>query len=151
MQTIIHFILVHHFIAKTSTEEQRQIKVFISERISPRQLPLGNTCSIQINLILFITIGSQLRYSTFFTFFPNQDITCIIDEEVLDKLKFNVRALLESSDIKDKELLDLCLDVIYNQNMKALGLHNLVLLYVDWKEKKDAQEAADAEPDAVND
>ena len=47
--------------------------------------------------------------------------------------------------------LDLCLDVIYNQNMKALGLHNLVLLYVDWKEKKDAQEAADAEPDAVND
>ncbi len=37
----------------------------------------------------------------------------------------------ESSDIKDKELLNLCLDVIYNQNMKALGLHNLVLLYVD--------------------
>ena len=48
-------------------------------------------------------------------------------------------------------LLDLCLDVIYNQNMKALGLHNLVLLYVDWKDKKDAQEAAEAEQDAVND
>ena len=75
----------------------------------------------------------------------------IIDEEVLDKLRFNVRSLLESSDIKDKELLDLCLDVIYNQNMKALGLHNLVLLYVDWKDKKDAQAAAEAEPDAVND
>ncbi len=56
-----------------------------------------------------------------------------------------------SSDIKDKELLDLCLDVIYNQNMKALGLHNLVLLYVDWKDKKQAEAAADAEPDAVND
>ena len=79
------------------------------------------------------------------------DSNGIIDEEVLDKLRFNVRSLLESSDIKDKELLDLCLDVIYNQNMKALGLHNLVLLYVDWKDKKDAQEAAEAEPDAKND
>ena len=79
------------------------------------------------------------------------DSNGIIDEEVLDKLKFNVRSLLESSDIKDKELLDLCLDVIYNQNMKALGLHNLVLLYVDWKDKKQAEAAADAEPDAVND
>ena len=35
------------------------------------------------------------------------DSNGIIDEEVLDKLKFNVRSLLESSDIKDKELLDL--------------------------------------------
>ena len=58
---------------------------------------------------------------------------------------------MESSDIKDKALLDLCLDVIYHQNMKALGLHNLVLLYVDWKDKKAAEEAAGAEPDAVND
>ena len=69
------------------------------------------------------------------------DSNGIIDEEVLDKLKFNVRSLLESSDIKDKALLDLCLDVIYHQNMKALGLHNLVLLYVDWKDKKAAEEA----------
>ena len=43
------------------------------------------------------------------------DSNGIVDEEVLDKLKLNVRSLLESSDIKDKELLDLCLDVIYNQ------------------------------------
>lgn len=35
--------------------------------------------------------------------------------------------------------------------MKALGLHNLVLLYVDWKEKKETEEATEAEPDAVND
>ena len=40
---------------------------------------------------------------------------------------------------------------IYNSNMKALGLHNLVLLYVDWKEKKETEEASEAEPDAVND
>ena len=79
------------------------------------------------------------------------DSNGIIDEEVLSKLKYNVRALLESSNCQDKNLLDLCLDVIYNNNMKALGLHNLVLLYVDWKEKKQAELANDAEPDAVND
>ena len=79
------------------------------------------------------------------------DSNGIIDEMVLDKLKFNVRSILESEAGKDKNLLDLCLDVIYNNNMKALGLHNLVLLYVDWKDKKEAEAAETAEPDAVND
>lgn len=76
------------------------------------------------------------------------DSNGIIDEEVLEKLKLNIRSLLESSNCQDKALLDLCLDIIYNQNMKALGLHNLVLLYVDWKDKKAKEEA---EPNAVND
>ena len=77
----------------------------------------------------------------------------IIDEDVLDKLKFNVRSLLESSNCADKNLLDLCLDVIYNNNMKALGLHNLVLLYVDWKDKQrtDSQADAEAAAESVND
>ena len=79
------------------------------------------------------------------------DSNGIIDEEVLDKLKFNVRSRQESAACQDKNLLDLCLDVIYNNNMKALGLHNLVLLYVDWKDKKEAEAAETAEPDAVND
>ena len=61
------------------------------------------------------------------------DSNGIIVEEVLDKLKYNVRSLLESETGKDKALLDLCLDVIYNNNMKAFGLHQLVLLYIDWK------------------
>ena len=51
---------------------------------------------------------------------------------ILDKLKFNVRGLLESEPGKDKDLLDLCLDVIYNQNMKGIGLKNLVALYKEW-------------------
>ena len=59
------------------------------------------------------------------------DSNGIIDEEVLDKLKYNVRSLLESETGKDKALLDLCLDVIYNNNMKVFGLHQLVLLYID--------------------
>lgn len=65
------------------------------------------------------------------------DSNGIVDEVVLEKLKLNVRSLLESAEGQDKELLDLCLDVIYNNNMKALGLRNLVLLYIDWKEKQD--------------
>ncbi len=68
------------------------------------------------------------------------DSNGIIDEMVLDKLKFNVRSMLESEAGKDKDLLDLCLDVIYNNNMKAFGLHKLVLLYIDWKSKNEESE-----------
>lgn len=67
------------------------------------------------------------------------DSTGIIDETVLDKLKFTLRALLESVAGKDKALLDLCLDVIYHNNMKAFGLHQLTLLYIDWVSKQDQQ------------
>lgn len=67
------------------------------------------------------------------------DSTGIIDETVLDKLKFTLRALLESEAGKDKALLDLCLDVIYHNNMKAFGLHQLTLLYIDWVRKQDQQ------------
>ena len=58
-----------------------------------------------------------------------------VDELVLDKLKLNVRALLEAQAGLDKDLLDLCLDVIYHPNMKAFGLQQLVLLYINWKNK----------------
>ena len=63
-----------------------------------------------------------------------------IDESVLDKLKFNIRSLLESETGRDKQLLDLCLDVIYHPNMKAIGLQNLVQLFKDWKEKQEKKE-----------
>lgn len=71
------------------------------------------------------------------------DSNGIIDEEVLDKLKYNVRSLLESETGKDKALLDLCLDVIYNNNMKAFGLHQLVLLYIDWKTNRNQASASE--------
>ena len=58
-----------------------------------------------------------------------------VDEQVLDKLKLNIRALLEAQAGLDKELLDLCLDVVYHPNMKAYGLQQLVLLYINWKNK----------------
>jgi hypothetical protein len=58
-----------------------------------------------------------------------------VDEQVLDKLKLNVRSLLQSDAGRDKQLLDLCLDVLYHPNMKALGLLNLYTYYVEWKNR----------------
>ena len=69
------------------------------------------------------------------------DSNGIIDEGVLDKLRLNVRALLEGSKGSDRDLLDLCLDVLYNKNMKAFGLHELVLLYIKWKNESQAKES----------
>ena len=77
------------------------------------------------------------------------DSNGIIDEDVLDKLKLNVRSMLGSEAGKDKQLLDLCLDVIYNNNMKAFGLHQLILLYIDWKRNQETEEEAD--PQEVSD
>lgn len=68
-----------------------------------------------------------------------------IDEQVLEKLKLNVRSLLESETANDKALLDLCLDVIYHANMKAFGLQRLVKMFVEWKEQNVQEEAEKAE------
>lgn len=59
-----------------------------------------------------------------------------MDETVLDKLKLNIRSLIASMEENSKDLLDLCIDVIYHNNMKAFGLHQLILLYIKWKEKR---------------
>lgn len=56
----------------------------------------------------------------------------IIDEPVLDKLKLNVRSLIASMREDSKDLLDLCIDVIYHDNMKAFGLQRLVELFKEW-------------------
>ena len=52
------------------------------------------------------------------------------------KLKLNIRSLLTSIDGDTKDLLDLCLDVIYHDNMKAFGLHQLIMLYIKWEREK---------------
>jgi len=68
-----------------------------------------------------------------------------VDEPVLDKLKLNLRAMLESETGNDKRLLDLCLDVIYHANMKAFGLQQLVVLYINWKERQQTTPATTTE------
>lgn len=68
-----------------------------------------------------------------------------VDETVLEKLKMNVRALLETESESDKALLDLCLDVIYHPNMKAFGLQKLIALYDGWQKDRPQPTATDAE------
>ena len=53
----------------------------------------------------------------------------IVDEDVLYKLQLNIRSLLSGESGTDKDLLDLCLDVVYHRDMKAIGLQNLITLY----------------------
>ena len=58
------------------------------------------------------------------------DSTGIVDEAVLDKLKLNIRSLIASQEEDSKDLLDLCIDVIYHNNMKAFGLQQLIKLFL---------------------
>lgn len=97
------------------------------------QANASGTRSIEVTDAHLETIGYALLKNLI-------DSNGIIDEAVLDKLKLNCRAILESLPEVDRDLMDLCLDVIYHKNMKALGLTNLVQLYVTWEEKKAANE-----------
>lgn len=69
------------------------------------------------------------------------DSTGIVDETVLDKLKLNIRSLIASQEEDSKELLDLCIDVIYHSNMKAFGLQQLIKLYLIWFSNQEEEEA----------
>lgn len=55
----------------------------------------------------------------------------IIDEDSLHKLRLTVRSLIASQVMGSKELLELCL-VLYHEDMKAIGLNNLVTCYNNW-------------------
>ena len=69
------------------------------------------------------------------------DSNGIVEEGVLEKLRLNVRSLLSST--PDPQLLDLCEHVLFHSDMKAFGLHQLILLYIEWeKEKLDALKAS---------
>ena len=62
------------------------------------------------------------------------DSNGIVDESVLEKLRLNLRAIIDSQVENDIDLLNLCAEVIYHRDMKAFGLHKLILLYIDWSE-----------------
>jgi hypothetical protein len=68
------------------------------------------------------------------------DSNGIVDDNVLEKLKMNIRSLIISNEGDCKDLLDLCLDVVYHNNMKAFGLHELVLLFIDWTKRHETEE-----------
>lgn len=66
------------------------------------------------------------------------DSNGIVDDSVLEKLRLGVRALLESTNY-EPSLVDLSQQVLFHDNMKSFGLHQLILLYIEWqKDKLDA-------------
>jgi len=70
------------------------------------------------------------------------DSNGIVEESVLEKLRLNVRSILSNGN-PDPNLLDLCERIIFHNDMKAFGLHQLILLFIDWKkEKLDAMKAS---------
>ena len=60
--------------------------------------------------------------------------TGYVTEETLEKLRHTIRSLIVSSTEDTKDLLDLCIDVIYHDKMKAYGLRNLIEVYTEWKQ-----------------
>ena len=68
----------------------------------------------------------------------------VIDEDSLNKLRLTVRSLIASQTMASKELLELCL-VLYHEDMKALGLNNLVKCYNEWLVLQENEKAEDAE------
>lgn len=61
--------------------------------------------------------------------------TGVVEEQDLDKLKMNIRSLIAAQETDCKDLLDLCIDVIYHNNMKAFGLQQLINLFKEWEAK----------------
>lgn len=92
------------------------------------------TRTIEVNVEQLQTIQ---RYSLF------ERITNSIgtvDEESLEKLRCTVRSLIASQEEDSKALLTLAL-VLYDDNMKSLGLANLIQLYNDWLEQQPTETA----------
>lgn len=63
--------------------------------------------------------------------------TGYIDEQTVEKIQRLCRQILESGHSDDKDLMNLCIDVIYHTDMKPLGLRNLMLAYIDYMNKND--------------
>lgn len=60
------------------------------------------------------------------------DSNGIVDDAVLQKLRLNAKSLLEHHN-DDSALLALCQQVLFHDNMKAYGLHQLILHYLQQK------------------
>ena len=61
------------------------------------------------------------------------DSNGVVDENTLSKLRFTVTSLMEGMMNDMQTLLSLQKNVIQHNDMKALGLKNLMHLYEEWK------------------
>ena len=87
----------------------------------------SGTRSMEISNVHLLTIEKYQLFSGLV------DSNGIVDESVLNKLKLTVRSLIASQE-GCKDLLNLCVDVLYHDNMKAIGLSALMALYNEWQQ-----------------
>ncbi|MBQ7878269.1 MAG: hypothetical protein IJ319_02255 [Bacteroidaceae bacterium] len=93
----------------------------------------SGTRTIEIDEELLLTIK---RYSLFERIANSMGL---VDEDALEKLRCTVRSLIASQEEDSKTLLKLAL-VLYDDNMKALGLNNLIKLYNNWETTQPKEE-----------
>lgn len=77
------------------------------------------------------------------------DSTGIVNEEVLEKLRMNVRALLEN-ETDAHDLIVFSHEVLFHDNMKAFGLNQLIKLYRNWQETKSEIEKASFDDPSIH-
>lgn len=88
-------------------------------------------CNMKGSKHIEISVEHLMTIKEYSLFSELLDSNGIVDENVLEKLRLNVRSIIESTGNED--LLKLCQDVVFHQHMKAFGLHQLILLYIEWE------------------
>lgn len=68
----------------------------------------------------------------------------IISEEDLEKLRMTIKSIIAGDEENCKDLIDLCIDVIYHKDMKAYALNELYALYNVWRDEKYAIHEVDS-------
>lgn len=56
-----------------------------------------------------------------------------IDNDVLERLRLNVRSIIAGNEADTADLLALCHKVLFAPKMKTYGLHQLIELYIAWR------------------
>ncbi len=92
-------------------------------------------CNMKGSRVLQVEESHLTTIEEFALFSELLDSNGIVDEAVLDKLRLNVRALLDNTN-GNPRLMKFCQDILFHPNMKAFGLHQLILLYIDWEREK---------------
>ena len=68
----------------------------------------------------------------YFLFRDLIDSTGYVTDDVLDKLKLNIKSIMTSTQPMPEDLVGLYLNIICHDKMKAFGLKQLIEAYVEW-------------------
>lgn len=97
------------------------------------QTNASGTRYIEVTEENLITID---KYALFKGLIPSNGI---VDDTTLEQLKHNVKSYILNND-NCKDIIDLCFNVIYHDNMKVYGLKELIMLYVGWRDSMEQEE-----------